>query len=140
MSVSECKDNGFLIIFFVIRFCSSNPSSSDSNRIDEFLLKCCSRKSNSSVQIRLATPKSAMAEQTHFDDDVMTTLRNALPHLCDQLVRFIEDNADVHWKLTAEPNRIKLSPSKRQIGCSSQLRGNGSCCPKTRRREFGYNN
>ena len=32
----------------------------------------------------------------HFDDTIMTTLRSSVPHLSDQFVYFVEDNADVH--------------------------------------------
>ncbi len=77
------------------------------NRIDEFLLKRCTGKSNSSVGIRLATPGSAMAEQPHFDDAVMTTLGSAVSHISDQLVCFVEDNAIVHknlnWNIRSFP-------------------------------------
>ncbi len=43
-----------------------------------------------------------MAEQPHFDDAIMTTLGSALPHLSDQFVCFVDDNADVIWKVELE--------------------------------------
>ncbi len=38
----------------------------------------------------------------HFDDTIMTTLKSVLPHLKDQFVYFVEDNANVHRKIELE--------------------------------------
>ncbi len=43
-----------------------------------------------------------MAEQPHFDDAIMTTSGSAVPHLSDQSVCFVEDNANVHRKIELE--------------------------------------
>ena len=43
-----------------------------------------------------------MAEQPHFDDAIMTTSGSAVPHLSDQFVCFVEDNANVHKKIELE--------------------------------------
>ncbi len=37
-------------------------------------------------------------DSAQSDNAIMTTLGNALPHLSDQFVCFVEDNADVHRK------------------------------------------
>ena len=44
----------------------------------------------------------------HFDDAIMTTLRSTLPHLSDQFVYFVEDNADVHRKSELEYPKFPL--------------------------------
>ena len=44
----------------------------------------------------------------HFDDAIMTTLRSVLPHLSDQFVCFVEDNADVHRKIELDYSLIPM--------------------------------
>lgn len=58
----------------------------------------------------------------HTDESILATLSQALPHLADEFVYFIEDNGAVHRRIAAEYSQFAIDPAGELTVVSRKLR------------------